>query len=85
MELKDTGAFSLKKLVSKVRQLNYKDDRINPKKEPAEGRALGVSDSVKFCLRALKDSADAFPPLKSLVGAIAFFLDNHEVRANGEK
>lgn len=44
------------------------------------GRAHNViSEAAKLCIRALRDSADAFPPLKSLLGGISFFIDNHEV------
>lgn len=38
-----------------------------------------VSEVAKTCLRALKESSDAFPPLKSLVSGISFFIENYEV------
>ena len=38
-----------------------------------------VSAVAKLFLRAAKESADAFPPLKSLVGGLCFILDNYEV------
>jgi hypothetical protein len=33
-------------------------------------------------LRGAKESADAFPPLKSALGALCFIMDNCEVPAN---
>jgi len=38
-----------------------------------------ASATVKLLLRAVKESADAFPPLKSAVGGLCFILDNYEV------
>ena len=38
-----------------------------------------VSATAKLLLRAAKESADAFPPLKSVVGGLCFILDNYEV------
>ena len=37
------------------------------------------SATAKLLLRAAKESADAFPPLKSAVGGLCFVLDNYEV------
>jgi len=39
-----------------------------------------ASATAKLLLRAAKESADAFPPLKSTVGGLCFILDNYEVR-----
>jgi len=39
-----------------------------------------VSASTKLLLRGVRDSADAFPPLKSVAGGLCFILDNCEVR-----
>ena len=36
--------------------------------------------TAKLFLRAVKESADAFPPLKSVVGGLCFILDNYEVQ-----
>lgn len=44
-----------------------------------------ASEVAKTCLRFLKESSDAFPPLKSIVGGISFFVDNHEVRGYSYK
>ena len=38
-----------------------------------------ASATAKLLLRATKESADAFPPLKSVVGGLCFILDNYEV------
>ena len=38
-----------------------------------------VSASAKFLLRGVRDSADAFGPLKSVAGGLCFFLENYEV------
>ena len=35
--------------------------------------------TTKLLLRAVTESADAFPPLKSVVGALSFILDSYEV------
>ena len=37
------------------------------------------SSSAKLALRAVRDSADAFGPLKSVAGALCFILENCEV------
>ena len=38
-----------------------------------------VYATAKLVLYAVKDSADAFPPLKSVVGGLCFILDSYEV------
>ena len=38
-----------------------------------------ASSSAKLVLRAVRDSADAFGPLKSVAGSLCFILDNYEV------
>ena len=38
-----------------------------------------VSASATFLLRGVRDSADAFGPLKSIAGGLCFFLENYEV------
>ena len=39
-----------------------------------------ASSSAKLVLRAVRDSADAFGPLKSVAGGLCFILENCEVR-----
>ena len=39
-----------------------------------------ISATVKLVLCIVRDSADAFPPLKSVAGAICSILENYEVR-----
>ena len=36
-------------------------------------------ETAKLLLRGVRDSADAFPPLKSAAGGLCFLLDNCEV------
>ena len=38
-----------------------------------------VSAAAKLLLRTVRDSADVFPPLKSVAGGICSVLDNYEV------
>ena len=39
-----------------------------------------ASSSAKLVLRAVRDSADAFGPLKPVAGGLCFILENFEVR-----
>ena len=39
-----------------------------------------ASSSARLVLRAVRDSADAFGPLKSVAGGLCFILENREVR-----
>ena len=41
-----------------------------------------VPATAKLILRTVKESSDAFPPLKSVVGGLCAILDNYEVRYN---
>ena len=43
-------------------------------------RKSNASSSAKLVLRAVRDSADAFGPLKSVAGGLCFILENCEVR-----
>ena len=38
-----------------------------------------LSAAAKLLLRTVRESADAFPPLKSAAGGICFILENYEV------
>jgi len=38
-----------------------------------------ASATAKLFLRGAKESADAFPPLKSVVGGLCYIVDNFEV------
>ena len=40
-----------------------------------------VSSTAKTLLRGVRDTADAFPPLKSVAGGLCFILENCEVRS----
>ena len=39
-----------------------------------------ASSTAKQVLRGIKESADAFPPLKAVAGFLCFVLDNYEVQ-----
>ena len=41
-----------------------------------------ASATAKLLLRGVRDSADAFGPLKSVAGGLCFILENCEVRAS---
>jgi hypothetical protein len=43
-----------------------------------------ATSATKLLLRGVKESADAFPPLKSALGALCFILDNCEARTAPE-
>jgi len=45
-----------------------------------ENKWKTVSATAKLLLRGVKESADAFPPLKSVAGGLCFILENYEVR-----
>ena len=40
-----------------------------------------VSSTAKLLLRGVRDSADAFPQLKSVAGGLCFILENCEVQS----
>ena len=48
--------------------------------EDRPGWKSTASSSAKLALRAVRDSADAFGPLKSVAGGLCFILENCEVR-----
>ena len=47
--------------------------------EKSNWRSTAVA-AAKLLLRGVRDSADAFGPLKSVAGGLCFVLDNYEVR-----
>ena len=47
--------------------------------EKSDWRSTAVA-AAKLLLRGVRDSADAFGPLKSVAGGLCFVLDNYEVR-----
>ena len=49
--------------------------------ENRSGWKSTVSASAKLLLRGVRDSADAFPPLKSVAGGLCSILENSEVRS----
>ena len=48
--------------------------------ESRPGWKSTASSSAKLILRGVRDSADAFGPLKSVAGGLCFILENYEVR-----
>ena len=47
--------------------------------ESRPGWKSTASSSAKLALRGVRDSADAFGPLKSVAGGLCFILENYEV------
>ena len=60
---------------------NADDERVEPSAAPDENKSdwSTASASAKLLLRGVRDSADAFPPLKSVAGGLCFILENCEV------
>ena len=60
------------------------DDESGEPSAAADENKLGwkstASSSAKLLLRGVRDSADAFGPLKSVAGGLCFILENCEVR-----
>ena len=59
------------------------DERVGPgvaADENKPGWGSTASSSAKLLLRGVRDSADAFGPLKSVAGGLCFILENCEVR-----
>jgi len=48
-------------------------------KNKSKQRKPTASSAAKLFLRGAKESADVFPPLKSVLGGLCFILDNCEV------
>jgi hypothetical protein len=62
---------------------NPKDENVGASAGTDENRpgwGATASSSAKLVLRAVRDSADAFGPLKSVAGGLCFILENCEVR-----
>ena len=59
------------------------DESVEPsaaEDENKSGWKSTASSSAKLLLRGVRDSADAFGPLKSVAGGLCFILENCEVR-----
>jgi len=62
---------------------NTDDESVEPSAAVDEKKSdwkSTASASAKLLLRGVRDSADAFPPLKSVAGGLCFILENCEVR-----
>ena len=62
---------------------NVENESVGPSagvNENRPGWESTASSSAKLLLRAVRDSADAFGPLKSVAGGLCFILENCEVR-----
>ena len=62
---------------------NAENEHVGPSTGVNENRPdwkSTASSSAKLLLRAVRDSADAFGPLKSVAGGLCFILENCEVR-----
>jgi len=61
---------------------NADDESVEPSPAVEENKSdwkSTVSVTAKLLLRGVRDSADAFPPLKSVAGGLYFILENCEV------
>jgi len=61
---------------------NAEDESVESTAAPGENKSgwkSNASASAKLLLRGVRDSADAFPPLKSVAGGLCFLLENCEV------
>jgi hypothetical protein len=60
------------------------DDTVDPRATSKSRLNLVslASSGARLILLGIKESTDAFPPLKSTAAALCFILDNYEVRAN---
>ena len=61
---------------------NAEDESVEPSAAPDENKSdwkSMASASAKLLLRGVRDSADVFGPLKSVVGGLCFILENCEV------
>ena len=56
------------------------DDESAAVDENRPGWKSTASASAKLLLRGVRDTADAFGPLKSVAGGLCFILENYEVR-----
>ena len=57
-------------------------DQSEPNATADENKWKTASATAKLLLRGVKESSDAFPPLKSVTGGLCFILENYEVRAH---
>ena len=63
---------------------NVGDERVEPSATQDENKpdwGSTASASAKLLLRGVRDSADAFGPLKAVAGGLCFILENYEVRS----
>jgi len=61
---------------------NTGDERVEPSVTPDKNKpdwGSTASASAKLLLRGVRDSADAFGPLKAVAGGLCFILENCEV------
>jgi len=64
------------------KESNAEDESVESTAAPGENKSRWkstTSASSKLLLRGVRDSADAFPPLKSVAGGLCFILENCEV------
>ena len=64
-------------------ETNASDENVGPGAtvdENGPGWKSTASASAKLLLRGVRDTADAFGPLKSVAGGLCFILENYEVR-----
>ena len=60
--------------------LSSDQDKLNATAENKSGQWKSTASAMaRLFLRGVKDSSDAFPPLKSVTGCLCFLLENCEV------
>ena len=79
MSLQDSASRLKKKAKTLLLQGKPEPKRSEAGDDGKEDWQSTVSDTAKLFLRSVRDSADAFPPLKSVAGGLCFILENYEV------
>ena len=68
---------------SRVQAVPHPDGSVERRAATDKNKSNRESTAVataKLLLRGVRDSADAFGPLKAVAGSLCFILDNYEVR-----
>ena len=67
--------------VQEILSSNQNEPNVTDENKSGQGEST-ASVAAKLLLRGVRDSADAFGPLKSVAGGLCFILENCEVRAS---
>ena len=60
-------------------EVSHSEDQQCATSDHQENWKTTVSSTAKLLLCTVRDSADVFPPLKSVVGGLCYILENYEV------